>query len=320
MRWEDERYVRVYTRDTVDWLALSFEAQGLFLLLLRKVDRAGLLVLGKHGKRGVAAAIGHATRADTIVAALEELMTDGCVLFDGQTLVIPNFIEAQECKSSDAQRKRDQRERDRAKVSESKVSQNVTASVTSVTAGHTESQPVTPNLAVPFLAEPETTTLSAQQPTAVDPVAAMGAIHLEAVALAAEPDRRQPENAGLRVFEHWRQAMGKDGHAKFKGKRKRVVEARLKDGYTPEQLCAAVDGCRLTPFNMGTNDRGQRYDDLELICRDVAHVERFIQHAQAPPSGPPSKGRATNADKDWSKPQPTVETEWGEQLDLRRTS
>lgn len=60
LRWQDERYVRVYTRDTADWLSLSFLAQGLFVLLLRKVDRAGILPLGRQGKKGAVVAIGHA--------------------------------------------------------------------------------------------------------------------------------------------------------------------------------------------------------------------------------------------------------------------
>ena len=51
MDWSDERYVRVYTRDTPDWQCLSFLAQGLFCLILRKVDRAGVLPLGRSGRR-----------------------------------------------------------------------------------------------------------------------------------------------------------------------------------------------------------------------------------------------------------------------------
>lgn len=180
MRWEDERYVRWYTRDTIDWHFLSFEAQGLMGLILRKADRAGILDLGRHGKKGVAAAVGHPNRADAVLLALEELLADGCVVIREDKLIIPNFIAAQETVSSDAQRKRDQRERDRDKamadgfvgsragadvsvtVSRSQ-SQNVTVghetgqSVTKrdqksrhgVTAGHTESQAVTPNRAVP---------------------------------------------------------------------------------------------------------------------------------------------------------------------------
>ncbi len=98
MRWEDERYVRVYTRDTVDWQVLSFEAQGLFALLLRKVDRAGLLRLGKHGARGAAVAVGHPGRADVINAALGELL---------------DYVEAQEANASDRARQQTRRERDR---------------------------------------------------------------------------------------------------------------------------------------------------------------------------------------------------------------
>jgi len=116
MRWEDERYVRLYTRDTLDWLSLSFEAQGLLALLLRKVDRAGLLELGKHGKRGVAAAVGHAHRWPAIEPALDELLTDGCIEIRDSVLVFRNFIEAQEAQASDKARKQAQRERDRDKA------------------------------------------------------------------------------------------------------------------------------------------------------------------------------------------------------------
>lgn len=95
MRWEDERYVRVYTRDTVDWQGLSFDAQALFLLLLRKVDRAGLLDLGKPGNRGVAVAIGHPRDWARLEPALEELLTDGCVrvVDEGRRLVVRGFPE-----------------------------------------------------------------------------------------------------------------------------------------------------------------------------------------------------------------------------------
>jgi hypothetical protein len=118
MRWEDERYVRVYTRDTVDWQSLSFDAQALLLLLLRKVDRAGLLPLGKHGKRGVAIAIGHAREWERLAPALEELLSDGCVTLtdDGTTILVPNFIAAQESTASAVQRTREYRERERDRV------------------------------------------------------------------------------------------------------------------------------------------------------------------------------------------------------------
>ncbi len=116
MRWDDERYVRLYTRDTADWMGLSFLAQGLFCLILRKVDRAGLLALGKQGRKAVAVTIGHPGDWPRLEGALEELVADGCVRIEGDHLVVPNFIEAQEASQSDVARKRAQRERARARV------------------------------------------------------------------------------------------------------------------------------------------------------------------------------------------------------------
>ena len=58
MRWEDERYVRFYTRDTPEFLAMSWLARALFGLIMRKVDRAGILVVGRLGLKGVAVAVG----------------------------------------------------------------------------------------------------------------------------------------------------------------------------------------------------------------------------------------------------------------------
>jgi hypothetical protein len=155
MRWEDERYVRLYTRDSADWLGLSFPAQGLFCLLLRKVDRAGLLALGKQGRKAIAITVGHASRWAELEPALEELLVDGCVRLDGDHLVIPNFLEAQEAPQSDAQRKRESRARARDLAS----SQNVTGAGRNgtsghetgqkVTSGHTASHAVTPSLAYP---------------------------------------------------------------------------------------------------------------------------------------------------------------------------
>lgn len=155
MRWEDERYVRLYTRDTADWLVLSFEAQGLLGLIMRKVDRAGILPLGRHGTRAVAIALGHAHRWEAIAPALEELLADGCVRIQGDTLVVPNFIEAQEAAQSDALRKRESRARARdvASAAGHPVT-NRDEKSQPVTSGHNSSQVVTPSRAVPCLAEP----------------------------------------------------------------------------------------------------------------------------------------------------------------------
>lgn len=80
------------------------------------------------------------------------------------------------------------------------------------------------------------------------------------------------------VFDHWRQVMGHTD-AKLTEKRERLVRARLRH-YTVEQLKAAIDGCKATPFNMGANRDGTVYDELALICRDGEHVERYMRNAR----------------------------------------
>ncbi len=154
MRWEDERYVKVYTRDTADWLALSFDAQALFCLLLRKVDRAGVFPLGRQGKKAVAITLGQAALWPRLEPALDELVADGCVLLDGDRLIIRNFLEAQEAKQSDRARQAKSRETARAVTNRDELSRNVTPESHGVTRGHSESQVVTPSLAVPSRAEP----------------------------------------------------------------------------------------------------------------------------------------------------------------------
>lgn len=84
------------------------------------------------------------------------------------------------------------------------------------------------------------------------------------------------------VFAHWQQVMGKD-KARLDAKRKRAITGRLKDGYTVDQLCRAVDGCSLSGWHMGKNDRNIKYNDIELICRDASKVDQFMGMAERPP-------------------------------------
>lgn len=92
-----------------------------------------------------------------------------------------------------------------------------------------------------------------------------------------------------RVFGFWCEHM-KHPKAALDAKREKAIVARLRDGYSAEDLIQAVRGCKLTPHNMGKNDRQTVYDDIELICRDAAHVDRFIRAATTSNgTKPPSK-------------------------------
>jgi hypothetical protein len=143
LRWEDERYVRLYTRDTPAWRRLPWQARALLPLLLRVIDRAGILDLGGHGAEGVADLVG--LPPEVVEPGMAGLLKDGIAQVNGETLTVRNFIAAQETRQTDAQRKRDQRERDRLK------------SLEPVTNGHQVSPAVTGGHSVPSLSEPSLT-------------------------------------------------------------------------------------------------------------------------------------------------------------------
>lgn len=134
MRWEDESYVRLYKRETPEWAVLSWEARALFHEMLKKVDLAGILMVGKSGIRGLAGLV--RMPVDVVERALHSddgLLADGCVVAIEGGFMMPNYVEAQQAKSSDRARKQEQRAR--ARAAKLATSQSVTPS-------HTVSEPV----------------------------------------------------------------------------------------------------------------------------------------------------------------------------------
>lgn len=80
------------------------------------------------------------------------------------------------------------------------------------------------------------------------------------------------------IFQYWQQVLNHP-QAKLDKRRIAKIQQALKLGFTVEQLKQAIEGCAKTPFNMGQNDRNQKYDGIDLIFRDAEHIERFIQAA-----------------------------------------
>jgi len=60
-------------------------------------------------------------------------------------------------------------------------------------------------------------------------------------------------------------------------KEKGRIRARLKDGYSLEDLKAAIDGCHRSPFHCGENDGGKKYQTLDLCVRSASHVAQFLE-------------------------------------------
>lgn len=90
------------------------------------------------------------------------------------------------------------------------------------------------------------------------------------------------------VFEHWKQATGKD-RSVLDSKRRDLIERRLAEGHSIEDLKAAIDGYARSPWHRGENDRKRPFLGLDLMLRDAAHIEAgldlLMQHnAITPPS------------------------------------
>ena len=73
------------------------------------------------------------------------------------------------------------------------------------------------------------------------------------------------------VFEFWKSTFGKNNQTILSDKRKSKITQRLKDGYTLEQIKQAIYNCSKSDYHMAGN-----YTDIELICRDVEHIDRFL--------------------------------------------
>lgn len=86
------------------------------------------------------------------------------------------------------------------------------------------------------------------------------------------------------VLTYWQQVISPTSKIPLDGIRAQKVLARLRD-YTVWELCRAIDGCAQSDWHMGRDPKtqGKAHNDLELICRDEAHVDRFIAR-YCPPS------------------------------------
>jgi hypothetical protein len=77
-------------------------------------------------------------------------------------------------------------------------------------------------------------------------------------------------------MQAWVAATGRaPGKVKLNAKRRAAVAARLREGYTEEDLIAAARGIALSAWHTGDNPDGKKFDDLLVAIRDGERVERF---------------------------------------------
>ncbi len=186
MDWSNERYVRLFTRDTPEWLWLPWQARASWPLIIRKLDRSGVLAT-KLGTKGVAILIG--LPLDVVEAGVSALLEDGCLTPHPLGYVAPNFMAAQDTPQSDSHRKRESRERRRSMPGDGNEDNN---SVTkrdqksqNVTKSHERSRAVTRGHEVSLRTSPVRTSPDQKE---------RGSLRLALV--PGRPDRKQKAEPG----------------------------------------------------------------------------------------------------------------------------
>lgn len=94
---------------------------------------------------------------------------------------------------------------------------------------------------------------------------------------AADPD--DGEGGVREVWEDFREHTGRL-RSRLDSRRITKIKARLKDGYTVDQLRLAVRGAYADPFMRGENDRKTDYCWPETIFRDAGCVDRHMATAR----------------------------------------
>lgn len=339
MRFEDEQYVRLYRRDTTSWLMLPWQARCVLPLILRACDRAGIIDLGEDGWEGLAVTI--KVPADLVEAAMPAILRRGIlVLQDGGLLVWPKFIEAQEAKQSDRARQKAARDRardlalarargvdvdttDGAPASGGPpssttflASPDVTPRDGVVTPRDTSSrEPPVSHENVTLSCEvnscemnkqtsvPPTSDSSESVPIPPEEITTTRLKIPETVPLLLQPEPLKDPDPAEVIFGHWvagwkRNVKGTRAPL-LDAKRRSKIRARLKEKFSVEDIKQAIDGLWASEWHVE-----KRHYDIELVCRDAAHVEKFMAEAPkrwvaaAEPLDPPPEIEVTDEEAD----------------------
>jgi hypothetical protein len=110
----------------------------------------------------------------------------------------------------------------------------------------------------------------------------------EAEANLSDPADPHPSKDGhdaMDVFAHWQKVHGY-AKAKLDDKRRAMINRILRK-YTVADCCKAIDGCAKSSYHMGENPAGKKYNGIDLILRDGAHVDQFMATDDNPPEPKP---------------------------------
>ena len=311
MNFDDERFVKIYPRNTTNWKLLGWEGRCVLMMLLREVDRAGCLDI-EGGMEGLALLLD--LPPDVTVRGFVACVKRGSVVQNGNLAIIPNFVRAQDARQTDRVRQAESRAR-RREVAMSQTVTNVTRTVTdcdqpshAVTPSHTESHDVTLRL---DQNRSEQTNLSCAKPDQSQPeLALVPQQAADSSKASAKPSKAQIQaQVALGLFAELVAArMSVIAGAEQLQPRPAALaglKACLGADYTPDQLRYVI---KLKAAEVRANPEQakwfvpdwfrvrnvERY--LALTEADVARKPRNQAPHAVPPNEPPKSPRATEND------------------------
>jgi hypothetical protein len=156
VNWSEEKYVKLFVRDTPTWRAWPWQARATAPLLMRVLESEGSLSVGRlDPTRAVALTV---NLPDEVVApGLAAMLEDGTLEFRDGRLWWPKFEEAQESRKSDALNSRDYRARQRTKRNAQVAEVSTTTRQTTSDAVRQRQTPSASSTAQHSTAQPERT-------------------------------------------------------------------------------------------------------------------------------------------------------------------
>lgn len=303
MRWDEERYVRLYVRDTATWVRMRWEARALLPLLMRKLDRIGSIELGEDGLEALADLV--RVPVTVVTAGLHDLIKWGVVVVRGTILIMPNFTAAQEVPRSDAERARAYRERKRKELlglPADPPQLGPVPTITDVTSVRDASQNVTPvSVLVPVSVPNHTQERETAKPS--PPPSKNSKPQIALLPSAQTSEARTPRVDVQAVWDHFISTRTMKGRPPaLDAKRAKMIAERLKS-YTVDDLKHAAEGHWLREWHITEGFIGPEYvfRDAKAVDSCIEAYERDREERQRanplPPPPPDTSGPATEASK-----------------------
>lgn len=113
MDFADERFVRIYTRDSKTWLRWGWEGQTVFVLTMRKFDQTGRIDDVDDPVEDIALMAG--LPVEVVRVGLPRILASGTFVRSQRAIECPNYIDGQTASRSDSARCREYRARLKAR-------------------------------------------------------------------------------------------------------------------------------------------------------------------------------------------------------------